>query len=85
MTALRFATLRRSVRSVRTLLRSVAKRSATCIALLCASVAVAQPLHKPGEAFYHSVDKPEGNYLVTVTFGDADGPSDTTVKASRDG
>ena len=31
--------------------------------------------------FYFTVDVPEGNYKVTVTFGDAKGSSATTVKA----
>ena len=35
-----------------------------------------------GEApFFFSVDVPEGNHAVTVTFGDATKPSSTTVKA----
>lgn len=32
-------------------------------------------------AFFFSVRLPEGNYRVTMTLGDADGPSATTVKA----
>jgi lysophospholipase L1-like esterase len=31
--------------------------------------------------FFFSVQVPEGNYRVTVTLGDASGPSDTTIKA----
>ncbi|WP_266366976.1 rhamnogalacturonan acetylesterase [Tellurirhabdus rosea] len=31
--------------------------------------------------FYFTVDVPEGNYDVTVTLGDADGPSTTNVRA----
>jgi len=33
------------------------------------------------KAFYFSVKVPEGNYRVTLTLGDASGPSSTTVKA----